>query len=511
VNLLGFYLGLHDSNVCAVSQGRVRYRKFERRSGVKHERVDLRAIVETCEEWGFEPEYVAFSDGNRNGLGACDIGELFAESKTELGLRSVQKAFSIDHHYAHILSAWPCWSSDTPTIGIALDGRGDNNVRARVVRLGSGVDAESIFHSTEFAVGRFFTLVGRGLGFEGPDIDFAGKVMGAQAYGTPDLAFVARHIEDPWESLPRRLLKDISWRGTMPATHPGFFRMENESFRDWLSTCHLLLRSVVERFFLSFCGSDEVIVYSGGCAQNTVFNRRLSELFSRLVVPPHAYDGGQALGCVEFLRRYLALPALTLSSFPFSQDDEWISLPSSATIARVASLLADGRVVGWMTGHGEIGPRALGHRSILFDPRSRDAKETLNRRVKFREPWRPYAASVLEEAANQWFDTDGPAPYMLEAIPVRLDSKEQIPGVTHRDGTCRIQTVSSSEGLESFRELLTRFSSLTGVPVLLNTSLNRAGEPIYGCAKQARELLSTGGLDALCVGDSLLLSGGLTP
>lgn len=505
MNLLGFYLGYHDSNLCAVSDGLVRYRKFERRSGVKHERVALKAIADTCEEWGFEPQYVAYSDGNRNGLGACGVGELFRESRLGLGLRSVRKAFCIDHHFAHVLSAWPCSPGETPAIGIALDGRGDNDVRARVVRIGHGMQAKSIFHSKEFGIGRFFTLTGRNLGFGGLDIDFAGKLMGAQAYGTPDMEFVDRHIKDDAETLPQRLLTELAWRGAIPAMDPTFFRIENPVFLEWLSTCHYLLNQIVKLFFLRFCSSDDMIIYAGGCAQNAVFNRVLSQQFPRLIIPPHAYDGGQSFGCVEFLRRYLDLPALSIAGFPFAQDDECISRPSSATILKVASLLAEGRVVGWMVGHGEVGPRALGHRSILFDPRSPRAKETLNSRVKFREAWRPYAASVLAEQAEDWFEVGRLSPYMLEAVPVRLDRRDQIPGVTHRDGTCRIQTVIEGGGLESFHELLTCFGTLTGVPVLLNTSLNSAGEPIYGSAAQARKLLTLGCLDALCIGNNLLL------
>jgi carbamoyltransferase len=506
MNLLGFYLGYHDSNLCVVSDGRVRYRKFERRSGVKHERVGLKAIVDTCEEWGFKPDYVAYSDGNRNGLGTCRTEELFCERRHRLGLPSTRKAFCIDHHFAHVLSAWPCASGENPAIGIALDGRGDNDLRARVIRFGPGVHAESIFHSAEFGIGRFFTLIGRGLGFEGMDVDFAGKVMGAQAYGTPDLEFLTRHVEDDVETLPRRLLIEIGWRGVVPSMDDTFFRIENPSFLDWLSTCHLLLGQVIERFFSQFCSRDEVIVYSGGCAQNTVFNRVLSQRFPQLIIPPHTYDGGQSLGCVEFLRRYLDLPAQPMLSFPFVQDDEWILPPSSRTIERVASLLAEGAVVGWMIGNGEIGPRALGHRSILFDPRSPKAKKVLNGRVKFREAWRPYAGSVLAERAEEWFDLTRPSPYMLEAVSVRPDRRERIPGVTHHDGTCRVQTVAADEGLMSFRELLTCFDSLTGVPLLLNTSLNSSGEPIYGSATQARRLLASGRLDALCIGDDLLLS-----
>src|SRR5687768_13562017 len=121
MNLLGFFLGYHDSNLCAVRDGIVRYRKFERRSGVKHEWVGLGAIRDTCEEWGFKPEYVAYSDGDRNGLGSCGPRELFRESELDLGLPSVRQVFCVDHHYAHILSAWPCSDGVRASIGIALD------------------------------------------------------------------------------------------------------------------------------------------------------------------------------------------------------------------------------------------------------------------------------------------------------------------------------------------------------------------------------------------------------
>lgn len=124
--------------------------------------------------------------------------------------------------------------------------------------------------------------------------------------------------------------------------------------------------------------------------------------------------------------------------------------------------------------------------------------------MKFRETWRPYAASVLTEKVDDWFDTSRPSPCMLEAIPVRLDARERIPGVTHRDGTCRIQTVGTDDELASFRRLLAEFEEITGVPILLNTSLNSAGEPIYGSASQARRLLASGRIDALCLGDDLL-------
>ena len=196
MGLLGFYLGYHDSNMCVVDKGGVKYRKFERLSGVKHQRVALQAIIDTCDEWNFSPDYVAYSDGNRNGLGACLSDEFFRPASNLKGLGNAHKSFCVDHHFAHILSAWPCLSSEMLTLGVALDGRGDNGLRTRVIRIGPGLNVESLFQSTEFAIGRFFTVVGKRLGLEGMEIDLAGKVMGAQAYGTPDLAFVNKYVFD---------------------------------------------------------------------------------------------------------------------------------------------------------------------------------------------------------------------------------------------------------------------------------------------------------------------------
>jgi carbamoyltransferase len=167
-------------------------------------------------------------------------------------------------------------------------------------------------------------------------------------------------------------------------------------------------------------------------------------------------------------------------------------------------MLADGKIVGWHQGRGEIGPRALGNRSILMNPAIPDGKAILNEKVKHREPWRPYAASVLEEYASDWFGTDTPSPYMMRAIPVRDEKKSIIPAVTHEDGTCRIQTVTSEQN-PAFYDLISEFHKLTGIPMLLNTSLNVGGKPISGHPDRSIALLRSSEMDALCTGDNIIL------
>ena len=179
------------------------------------------------------------------------------------------------------------------------------------------------------------------------------------------------------------------------------------------------------------------------------------------------------------------------------QDDEApIDEPSVYTLVEVSQLLAEGKVVGWYQGNGEVGPRALGNRSILFNPMLKDAKEKVNA-IKKREWWRPFGASVLEDKAAQFFDLPV-SRHMLFNSNVLYSG---IPGVTHVDGTCRHQTVPDND--TPIQWLLTYFELETGVPILLNTSLNQKGKPLCSTIQQALDFFRATKMDALCVGDTL--------
>jgi carbamoyltransferase len=503
VSLVGFYIGMHDSNICAIADDRVLYRKFERRSGVKHERSNLSAMVGTCAEWNVAPEYIAYSDGNRNGLGICAPQELFKQVTTDFGFGQVP-TYCIDHHYAHILSATPLGAIAAGSLCLAVDGRGDHGVRARLVRLHSDHNAESLRQTESFAVGKFFQRVGSQLGLGGQVIDLAGKVLGAQALGEVNPDFVGALDADEPEELPRRLLDEISWRGVIPGRDPSFFSIDSSDFLNWLATAHKVLERALLRFAGQPDGGDGLRCFAGGVAQNVIFNEALLQTHPNLLIPPHAYDGGLAIGCAAFLCRMLGLAFPSWPSFPFAQDDEDVGYAGDDAIDKVIDLLIDGKVVGWMQGHGEVGPRALGHRSILADPRRQDARDLLNQRVKVREFWRPYAGSILEEEAPEWFMSATPSPFMLRAVAANPSRRSEIPAVVHADGTCRIQTVARGQPeLAGYRRLIEGFFDRTGVPIVLNTSLNAGGEPIFGNADRARDFFASGRLDALCVGDTL--------
>ena len=241
----------------------------------------------------------------------------------------------------------------------------------------------------------------------------------------------------------------------------------------------------------------ERVSYSGGVAQNVLWNARLAEVFPGLVVPPHASDEGLSLGGLEWLRRRHGLPVFDWPEFPFAQSDTAVELASDRTIHHAAQVLAQGRLVGWYQGAGEVGPRALGHRSILMDPRLPHGKALLNR-VKQREPYRPFGASVLAEHHDAYFE-GAPDAFMLKACRVRGAG---FPAITHVDGSSRVQSVAPGG---SFHALLTHFQTLTGCPVLAHTSLNLAGRPLAGFPDNAIQLLRESPLDALVVGDRLHL------
>jgi carbamoyltransferase len=171
--------------------------------------------------------------------------------------------------------------------------------------------------------------------------------------------------------------------------------------------------------------------------------------------------------------------------------------------ALAAKLLAQGKVPGWFQGKMEFGPRALGNRSILADPRDPNMKDLVNRKIKFREEFRPFAPAILEERVSDYFEINCPSPYMLLVAQVREDKKNQIPAVTHVDGSARIQTVSHKQN-PLFYAVLKEFEKLTGCPVLLNTSFNLTGEPIVCTPQDAYQTFISSGLDYLIMGNYIL-------
>jgi carbamoyltransferase len=237
-------------------------------------------------------------------------------------------------------------------------------------------------------------------------------------------------------------------------------------------------------------------------------------------IQPAAGDNGTSLGAALWVehqilgrpRRFVMRHAYTGPSFDESacqaalhrvppalgQTLRITRLDESALVERAAAAIADGAILGFFTGRMEFGPRALGHRSIVCDPRRPDMKDILNRRIKHREPFRPFAPSVLESEAAAWFLRGAPSPVMLLVDRVRPEKRAAIPAVTHEDGTARLQTVSSATS-PLYHALISAFARRTGVPIVLNTSFNEH-EPIVCTPDEALGCFEKTQMDALVLG-----------
>jgi carbamoyltransferase len=260
----------------------------------------------------------------------------------------------------------------------------------------------------------------------------------------------------------------------------------------------------------------DTLCLSGGVALNSVFNGQLMREgpYRRVLVTPAAHDGGTAIGAAAY-----GYQRLTKRTLAFRGDEEMLGRTyreseivdaaaeyPDVVLSRVANPiraaaeeLAAGHVIGWFEGGSEFGPRALGHRSILADPRVAGMKDHLNAHIKFREGFRPYAAAVLEERCSEWFEDAFDSPHMLAVFRVRPSCADRIPAVVHVDGSCRLQTVAPDYS-GSLRALIEAFYALTGVPLILNTSLNVHGEPMSEQPRDAFECVGRSGLKRLYCG-----------
>jgi carbamoyltransferase len=265
---------------------------------------------------------------------------------------------------------------------------------------------------------------------------------------------------------------------------------------------------------------QRALCLAGGVALNSVFNGKIRPrgLFEEVFVQPAAGDAGTSLGAAFYIwhqklrqpRGYVQERADLGPSFSAEQLGAALGraglayerLDEAALCRRAAALLAAGQVVGWFQGRMEWGPRALGQRSILADPRRAEMKDVLNARVKRREPFRPFAPSILLEAVGEYFEQDYPDPFMLKVYQVRAEKRPLIPAVTHVDGSGRLQTVDRRAAPRYWR-LIKEFERLTGVPVVLNTSFNE-NEPLVCRPEEAIECFQRTRMEALCLGDYLV-------
>ena len=432
----------------------------------------------------------------------------------------------IHHHVAHIASAFFCSGFDE-AMCLSYDGYGDRVSAALAIGNRSCGIRMLETRERENSLGVFYSTMTSYLGFQVSEDEY--KIMGLAAYGEDetDLSSFIRPTADGYKVSTTLFRPDyltcsdfepLYSNALVEALGPGR-RPEEPITRRHIGVAFAAQKSLercaasLVTYLNSKCALDSLCI-AGGVGLNCSANWVLSQLpfVRRLFVQPAASDRGLALGCAlqgafengvqlngklehVFLgptyREDDISRALELTGCRFS---ELTDPPAEA-----AKLLAEGRIIGWYQGRAEFGPRALGNRSILADPRDVRMKDEINARVKFREEFRPFAPSALEERSKELFEMDGPSPFMTVAFPVRESWRDRLPAVTHVNGTARVQTVSKTTGA-SYHRLISEFDKLTGVPAVLNTSFNVRGQPIVENPLDAISTFAGTGLDALIMG-----------
>lgn len=479
---------------------------------------------------------------------------------SELGIPKDRVLFS-QHHLSHAASAYLCSPFDEAAI-LTVDGVGEWATATYGVGRGNHV---TLLKQVEFphSLGLLYSAFTAFLGFEVNEGEY--KVMGMAPYGQPryldkvwklvqsnsdgsfslDLDYFSFHystnrtysrkfIDLFGEPRPASMLFFTeqsgfpSYFGTPPGNYAELCRL-NQHYADVAAS----IQKVTEELLLNMANNLHKetrlkrLCLAGGVALNSVANTRLlnETPFEELFIQPSAGDGGGALGAAlwayhsvlgkprEFVMNHsywgCSYSSAEIRQFLDDEDVAFRQYEDNDTLSgQVVDRLMDGKVVGWFQGRFEWGPRALGNRSILADPRNPKMKDIVNAKIKFREPYRPFAPSVLAEQTEAFFELPNatqhfPARYMLYVVPVKEDQRPVLPAITHVDGTARPQMVFRDQS-PRYYGLIERFWQSSGVPVVLNTSFNLRGEPIVASPADALNTFAKSEMDSLVLEDLMV-------
>jgi carbamoyltransferase len=434
------------------------------------------------------------------------------------GVVELDRLDFVKHHQAHAASAF-AMSGHPSGLVVTLDGSGEDE--SGLVLVGEGSTTRTLrSFPIETSLGFYYEDVTAFLGFRLFD---EYKVMGLAPYGDP-----ARYRE--LFSTFYSLLPDGGWAihhdaiptlGTLmpPRERGGPMAQEHKDVAAALQESLETIAFHLLRHYQRETGQRRLSL-AGGVAHNCSLTGKVlaSGLFDEVFIQPASHDAGTALGAalVAYERRRgpsrkpaAALEHVYWGTSVDGRDAEqvlsgwgrFVTFERPADVARhAAGLIADGRVVGWVQGRSEFGPRALGNRSILADPRPPENKDIVNRMVKKREAFRPFAPAVCEESVADYFEVARPLPFMVFAVKVKEHARSLLGAVSHVDGTARVQTVSRATN-PRFWQILDAFRERTGVPVLLNTSFNNNVEPIVDNEEDALVCFLTTGIHHLVIGD----------
>ncbi len=446
-----------------------------------------------------------------------------------------QKIHQVEHHRSHLASAFFASPYEEAAL-LSIDGSGD--FTTTMIGIGKG-NSIKVFDSVDFphSVGIFYTAFTQLLGF--PHYGDEYKVMGLAPYGE------AKHVEKLKQIVKLKsdglFTLDLSYfsqatkgvisygENHIPAVAPLFSDKMVREFgvprkkEEPLSQYHKDLGASVQRL-------TELVIFhilnhlqkktglfnvciAGGVAQNSVANGKISRntTFKNIYIPPAGHDAGISIGAALYIQHHVlkhprTLPILSaytgsrytneeIEQLLVSKKIQYRKIADEELYNVVADCLINAGVVGWFSGRAEFGPRALGGRSILADPRRNDAKELLNAKIKRRESFRPFAPSILKEYVNEYFEVNDTVPFMEKVFPIRPEKHASIPAVTHVDGTGRLQSVDKDIS-PRYYTLIETFRKKTGVPILLNTSFNE-NEPIVNTPLEALDCFLRTNMDML--------------
>ncbi|RLC46942.1 MAG: carbamoyltransferase [Candidatus Coatesbacteria bacterium] len=421
--------------------------------------------------------------------------------------------FDVKHHLAHAASAFRLSGFDRANI-IVVDGLGERYSTSLYVGEGNVISAPIRQYTYTQSLGAMYKNITFYLGF---GYFQEGKTMGLSAYGEFDERFAnVVNVSDGEYKVDLNAIKKLGkyarYDGELLKTHKDIaMTLQTQLERIGVA----LAKTLYERTgYRNLC-------LGGGVALNCCMNSAIlnSPYVDHIYVQPAAMDNGTALGAAMEGYARLGFESKSHMSHvywgPEFENDEieaeivrsGLPYRRSEDICRdVARLLVDQKIVGWFQGRMEIGPRALGARSILADPRSPEMKDRVNI-VKSRELWRPLAPSILEERVDDWFENAYPSPFMNLNLFFKAGVKEKVPSVVHADGSARVQTVSRHTN-PLYHRLISEFEKLTGVPIVLNTSFNTRGEPIVCTPAEGLRTFKVTGMDYLAIGDFIVERGG---
>lgn len=468
-------------------------------------------------------------------------GSLRDEMAKALGVDEVNiraKIINVEHHKAHMASAFFASPFEESAI-VSIDGFGD--FASTMIGVGKGNTIETLgIVNYPHSLGVFYTTFTQWLGFMNYGDEY--KVMGLAPYGKP------LYVEKLWnviKLLPDGLFElnlkyfrhpkngvEMSWAGGEPKIgilysdelirEFGAARSKEEPLSDYHKDMAASVQKVCEEAIFHILralharSGQKNICIAGGVAQNSVANGKIlvNAPFEAIYIPPAGHDAGTSIGAALWvLNTILGEPRIKPmvhgylgARFTDDEIEAYLNgrgishekLTQDDLLDRVTDCLIEGGVVGWFQGRAEFGPRALGHRSILADPRRADAKDILNLKIKRRESFRPFAPSILKERVTEYFEQCDNVPFMEKVFLIREEKRAEIPAVTHVDGTGRLQSVdSNAEPL--YHALISRFCDKTGVPILLNTSFNE-NEPIVNEPAHALDCFLRTKMDMLVLG-----------